>query len=169
MRWIDEFSRLVGMNAGLMQQWLLTADCSTPWRQWQEARSLTPVGRTPSFFCCRKTERSGIFFVKTGTDPYSWPYPTHEVGVLTLTNPLMPAKNGVVLGRGLDMELVRQPQQYSESGKKTMVNLEFYEGRHVEQVRLEIWKPKTDACKGECMYRKQSFFDWCYSHLRQCE
>ena len=59
-------------------------------------------------------------------------------GVLTLTNPLMPAKNGVVLGRGLDMELVRQPQQYSESGKKTMVNLEFYEGRHIEQVRLEI-------------------------------
>jgi len=36
MRRIDEFSGLNGMNAGLMQQWLLTADCSTPWRQRQE-------------------------------------------------------------------------------------------------------------------------------------
>ena len=30
MRWIDEFSGLDGMNAGLTQQWLLTADSSTP-------------------------------------------------------------------------------------------------------------------------------------------
>ena len=36
MRWIDEFKGLDGMNAGLTQQWLLTADCSTPWRQRQE-------------------------------------------------------------------------------------------------------------------------------------
>jgi len=36
MRWIDEFSGLDGMNAGLTQQWLLTADCSTPWRQQQK-------------------------------------------------------------------------------------------------------------------------------------
>jgi len=36
MRSIDEFSGLDGMNAGLTQQWLLTADCSTPRRQRQE-------------------------------------------------------------------------------------------------------------------------------------
>jgi len=36
MRWIDEFSGLDGMNAGLTQQWLLTSDCSTHWRQRQE-------------------------------------------------------------------------------------------------------------------------------------
>jgi len=36
MRWIDEFLWLDGMNAGLTQQWLLTADCSTTWRQRQE-------------------------------------------------------------------------------------------------------------------------------------
>jgi len=36
MQWIDEFSGLDGMIAGLMQQWLLTADCSTPWWQRQE-------------------------------------------------------------------------------------------------------------------------------------
>ena len=40
MWWIDEFSGLDGMNTGLMQQWLLTADwqydCSTPRRQRQE-------------------------------------------------------------------------------------------------------------------------------------
>jgi len=29
MRWIDEFSVLDGMNAGLTQQWLLMADCSS--------------------------------------------------------------------------------------------------------------------------------------------
>jgi len=33
---IDEFSGLDGMNAGLTQLWLLTADCSMPWRQRQE-------------------------------------------------------------------------------------------------------------------------------------
>jgi len=31
MRRIDEFSGPDGMSAGLTQQWLLTADCSTPW------------------------------------------------------------------------------------------------------------------------------------------
>jgi len=36
MWWIDEFPGLNGMNAGLTQQWLLTADCFTPWRQRQE-------------------------------------------------------------------------------------------------------------------------------------
>ena len=50
MRRIDEFSGLDGMNAGLTQQWLLTTDCSTPWRQRQETlshprpcRCITPV------------------------------------------------------------------------------------------------------------------------------
>jgi len=33
---MDEFSGLDGMNAGLTQQRLLTADCSTPSRQRQE-------------------------------------------------------------------------------------------------------------------------------------
>ena len=36
MRWIDECSGLDGMNAGLTQQWLLTADCFTPLWQRQE-------------------------------------------------------------------------------------------------------------------------------------
>jgi len=34
MRWTNKFSGLDGMN--LTQQWMLTADCSTPWRQRQE-------------------------------------------------------------------------------------------------------------------------------------
>jgi len=35
VQWTDEISGLDG-NAELMQQWLLMADCSTPWRQRQE-------------------------------------------------------------------------------------------------------------------------------------
>jgi len=50
MRWIDEFSGLDGMNAELTKQWLLMADCSTPWRQRQET-----LGQRPSTLCSKKT------------------------------------------------------------------------------------------------------------------
>jgi len=36
LRWTDEFSGLDGMNAVLPQQWLLMANCFTPWWQRQE-------------------------------------------------------------------------------------------------------------------------------------
>jgi len=59
MLWIDEFWGLDEMNAGLMQQWLLTADCSTPWQQRQETLS-HPVTGTTSAGELDDLRRSGL-------------------------------------------------------------------------------------------------------------
>jgi len=42
----------------------------------------TPLVITPVFCSVwrRRTEPGGYFLLKTGTLPYSWPYPTHEAG-----------------------------------------------------------------------------------------
>jgi len=43
---------------------------------------LNPLGHNP-VFCCRRTSwdrTRRVFLLKTDTNPYSWPYPTHEAG-----------------------------------------------------------------------------------------
>ena len=57
MRWICEFLGLDGMNAGLTQQWLLTADRSTSWRQRQETLGRSMMARWPVCLLVLRTRR----------------------------------------------------------------------------------------------------------------
>jgi len=50
------------------------------------------VGYNPVFVVGQNL--AGFFLLKTDTNPYSWPYPTHEVGSSPPTDPRMAENKG---------------------------------------------------------------------------
>jgi len=64
-----------------------TAKCLWRARRYTPETEVNPPGNNPlghnPVFCCRRTSwdrTRRVFLLKTDTNPYSWPYPTHEAG-----------------------------------------------------------------------------------------
>ena len=74
----------------------------TPETEVEPPPGHNPLGHNPVFYC-RKTSWNRtrwVFLLKTDTNPYSWPYPTHEAGLDT-NRPTKGSKLGGLWPRGV--------------------------------------------------------------------